>query len=73
MNERSAVEAAASDVPWLEVNGSPNLAAWLAQQPEYAAGVPEFAPRASYGHYLHDELTAVRAAAAMQMSPSPAP
>ena len=40
-----------------------HFAAWLAQQPEYAAGAPEFAPRASYGHYLHDELTAARAAA----------
>src|ERR1700722_19226006 len=32
MNEPSLVQAAATDEPWLEVTGSPHLAAWLAQQ-----------------------------------------
>ena len=32
MNEPSALEAAANAEPWLEVTGSPHLAAWLAQQ-----------------------------------------
>jgi uncharacterized protein (TIGR03032 family) len=32
MNEPSAIEAAASDEPWLEVTSSPNFAAWLAHR-----------------------------------------
>ena len=36
---------------------APNhFAEWLASQPESAADVPEFAPRAAYGRYLHEEL-----------------
>ncbi len=35
-----------------------HFAAWLARQPEAAAGVPEFAPRATYGRYLAQELAA---------------
>ncbi|WP_197076822.1 FAD/NAD(P)-binding protein [Hymenobacter terrenus] len=31
---------------------------WLRGQPESAAGVPEFAPRTTYGRYLNEELTA---------------
>ena len=39
---------------------APNhFAEWLARQPESAAGVPEFAPRAIYGRYLHEELDTV--------------
>ena len=38
-----------------------HFAEWLATQPENAAGVPEFAPRALYGRYLHQELAAVLA------------
>ncbi|MDJ0366903.1 FAD/NAD(P)-binding protein [Hymenobacter sp. H14-R3] len=36
-----------------------HFAAWLARQPEAAAGVPEFACRATYGRYLAQELAAV--------------
>jgi uncharacterized NAD(P)/FAD-binding protein YdhS len=35
-----------------------HFATWLARQPEAAAGVPEFAPRATYGRYLTEELAA---------------
>ncbi len=36
---------------------APNhFAGWLACQPESAAGVPDFASRAAYGRYLHEEL-----------------
>ena len=35
-----------------------HFADWLRQQPESAAGVPEFAPRATYGRYLHEALAA---------------
>lgn len=36
---------------------APNhFADWLARQPESAAGVPEFAARATYGRYLREEL-----------------
>ncbi|MBF9239697.1 FAD/NAD(P)-binding protein [Hymenobacter sp. BT683] len=31
---------------------------WLLAQPESAAGLPEFASRAAYGRYLHEELAA---------------
>ena len=34
---------------------------WLARQPEAVGGVPEFAPRATYGRYLTEELTAALA------------
>ncbi|OGX87264.1 hypothetical protein BEN47_11395 [Hymenobacter lapidarius] len=40
-----------------------HFAEWLRQQPESAAGVPEFAARTTYGRYLHEELTAVLAGA----------
>ncbi len=30
---------------------------WLARQPEAEAGLPDFAPRATYGRYLAEELT----------------
>ena len=33
-----------------------HFADWLRTQPESAAGVPEFAPRATYGRYLHEAL-----------------
>lgn len=36
-----------------------HFAAWLATQPESADGPPEFAPRATYGRYLHELLAAV--------------
>jgi uncharacterized NAD(P)/FAD-binding protein YdhS len=39
-------------------NDPGHFAAWLTQQPEAAAGVPEFAPRATYGRYLVQELDA---------------
>ena len=36
---------------------APNhFAEWLGRQPESAGGVPEFASRAAYGRYLHEEL-----------------
>ena len=38
-----------------------HFADWLAGQPESAAGVPDFAPRAAYGRYLTAELTAALA------------
>ena len=38
-----------------------HFAAWLRNQPESAAGLAEFAPRAAYGRYLHEELTAALA------------
>ena len=34
-----------------------HFADWLRQQPESAAAMPEFAPRATYGRYLNEELT----------------
>ncbi len=37
----------------------PHFAEWLHKQPESAGGVPDFAPRAAYGRYLHEELLAV--------------
>lgn len=40
-----------------------HFAEWLLQQPESTAGMPEFAPRATYGRYLHEELTAALAPA----------
>ena len=39
-----------------------HFAQWLRAQPEAAGGVPDFAPRATYGRYLAQELAAVRAA-----------
>jgi uncharacterized NAD(P)/FAD-binding protein YdhS len=33
-----------------------HFAHWLARQPEAAQGMPEFAPRATYGRYLAEEL-----------------
>ncbi len=41
-----------------------HFAQWLARQPEAADGVPEFAPRATYGRYLTQELAAALAAPA---------
>ncbi len=41
-----------------------HFAQWLAHQPEAADGVPEFAPRATYGRYLAQELAAALAAPA---------
>lgn len=38
-----------------------HFAQWLAQQPESAAGVPEFAARSTYGRYLGQELAAALA------------
>ena len=40
-----------------------HFTAWLATQPESAAGVPDFAPRSAYGRYLHEALTALVAPA----------
>ena len=36
-----------------------HFATWLSQQPESAAGIPEFAARATYGRYLQQTLAAV--------------
>ena len=44
---------------WADEPG--HFAHWLAQQPEAAAGPPEFAPRATYGRYLTEQLTAALA------------
>jgi uncharacterized NAD(P)/FAD-binding protein YdhS len=41
-----------------------HFAQWLARQPESAGGVPEFAPRTTYGRYLTEELATARAAPA---------
>jgi uncharacterized NAD(P)/FAD-binding protein YdhS len=41
-----------------------HFAQWLAGQPEAAGGAPEFAPRATYGRYLAQELAAALAAPA---------
>ncbi|QKG55454.1 FAD/NAD(P)-binding protein [Hymenobacter sp. BRD128] len=41
-----------------------HFAHWLARQPEAAGGVPEFAPRATYGRYLAEQLAAVLASPA---------
>jgi len=41
-----------------------HFARWLARQPEAAGGLPEFAPRATYGRYLAQELAAALAASA---------
>ena len=38
-----------------------HFAEWLARQPESAAGMPEFASRATYGRYLRQELATVLA------------
>ncbi|UOQ99416.1 FAD/NAD(P)-binding protein [Hymenobacter sp. 5317J-9] len=38
-----------------------HFADWLNTQPESAAGVPDFAPRAAFGRYLHQELSAALA------------
>jgi uncharacterized NAD(P)/FAD-binding protein YdhS len=38
-----------------------HFAEWLAQQPEAASSLPEFAPRATYGRYLAQELAAALA------------
>ena len=59
----------AYSAPWLELllNVRPgglsvwadqpaHFAEWLARQPEGADGLPEFAPRATYGRYLAEEL-----------------
>lgn len=43
-----------------------HFAAWLATQPESAAGAPEFAPRSTYGRYLHEELALLLAAGSVQ-------
>jgi uncharacterized NAD(P)/FAD-binding protein YdhS len=42
-----------------------HFAQWLARQPEAASGIPEFAPRATYGRYLTQELTTALAAPAV--------
>lgn len=42
----------------LYVDTPDHFADWLAGQPESAAGVPDFAPRAAYGRYLTEELAA---------------
>ena len=34
-------------------NAPNHFADWLAGQPESADGIPDFAPRATYGRYLH--------------------
>lgn len=39
-----------------------HFAEWLARQPEAAAGLPDFAPRATYGRYLAEELVQALAA-----------
>ncbi|MFC7668162.1 FAD/NAD(P)-binding protein [Hymenobacter humi] len=44
-----------------------HFAAWLQQQPESAAGVPEFASRSAYGRYLHEELAQVLQPSASQL------
>ncbi|MDO7888126.1 FAD/NAD(P)-binding protein [Hymenobacter cheonanensis] len=41
-----------------------HFAEWLARQPEAAGGLPEFAPRATYGRYLAQELATALAAPA---------
>jgi uncharacterized NAD(P)/FAD-binding protein YdhS len=41
-----------------------HFANWLARQPEAASGLPEFAPRATYGRYLAEELANALAAPA---------
>ena len=41
-----------------------HFAEWLAGQPESVGGVPEFASRAAYGRYLHEELAPALATAA---------
>ena len=41
-----------------------HFAEWLARQPEAATGLPEFAPRATYGRYLAEELATALAAPA---------
>ncbi|MGI4761665.1 MAG: FAD/NAD(P)-binding protein [Janthinobacterium lividum] len=41
-----------------------HFAKWLARQPEAATGLPEFAPRATYGRYLAQELAGAVAAPA---------
>ena len=43
-------------------NEPAHFADWLRQQPEAVAEMPEFAARATYGRYLHEELSAVLAA-----------
>ncbi|GAC1591293.1 MAG: FAD/NAD(P)-binding protein [Hymenobacter sp.] len=40
-----------------------HFAAWLRTQPESRAGLPDFAPRAAYGRYLHEQLRTVLAPA----------
>jgi uncharacterized NAD(P)/FAD-binding protein YdhS len=45
-------------------NAPAHFAQWLATQPEAVGGVPEFAPRATYGRYLTGELAAALAAPA---------
>ena len=41
-----------------------HFAQWLARQPENSSGTPEFASRAAYGRYLHEELATIMAPAA---------
>ena len=38
-----------------------HFAEWLAEQPESLTGVPDFAPRASYGRYLQEEVASALA------------
>ena len=54
LNVRPASLSAYADEP-------AHFAQWLARQPEAAGGVPEFAPRATYGRYLTEELAAAHA------------
>jgi uncharacterized NAD(P)/FAD-binding protein YdhS len=57
LNVRPASLSAYADEP-------AHFTQWLARQPEAAAGVPEFAPRTTYGRYLTGELAAALAAPA---------
>jgi uncharacterized NAD(P)/FAD-binding protein YdhS len=57
LNVRPASLSAYADEP-------AHFAQWLARQPEAAAGCPEFAPRATYGRYLTEELATALAAPA---------
>jgi len=57
LNVRPANLSAYADEP-------AHFAQWLARQPEAASEAPEFAPRATYGRYLTEQLAAALAAPA---------
>lgn len=57
LNVRAAALSLYADAPV-------HFAQWLARQPEANGGAPEFAPRATYGRYLTQELAAALAAPA---------